>query len=314
MDLAVNRLLAERSRRGRRAAAAACLALAALLHLAVAAAIALFSRPAPLPPRLDYVAVQVIPAPALDVLNPSSEPLPMPRRAPPPEPPAALQPKSQSPPQLLAALQPRSDLPHGSLAAHQPRSQPLAQPPDNLERRQPKAESGPLENFTPTPRPALLPPPEVLAEAAGNRAGLGLEARSLPGETSGSGNGPRVVAGSVGVDPSVGRFNTVYQVYLIAVIMRINLGRLPPPWASGTRTVVFFHIQRDGSITDLEVCQTSGIEAFDLAVLRAVQRVEKYIGPPPLRFLPEDPVGVKLTLGMVTATETSTGVSFSTGC
>jgi outer membrane biosynthesis protein TonB len=291
LDLAVNRLLAERSRRGSRAAEAACLALATLLHLAVAAAIALFSRLAPLPPRLDYVAVQVIPAQPLDVLNPPGEPLPAPHRALLPEPPAA----------------------------PQQRSEPPLQSPGNPEKRQPKPEPGPSESFAPTTRPALLPPPpETLAQGLGNRAGAGLEDQSQSQspspyeETPGRGDGPRgLVSGSVAADSSLDRFAVQYQMYLISRLMKIYTGLQRSPTAPGTHTVVFFYIQRDGSITDLKLCETSGIDVFDLAVLREVRGAALSTSILSPRLIPEDPVGLRV---VVTPAGTGTRMTLSTGC
>lgn len=289
MDLSVDQVLSERSGRATRAAEVASLALAALLHAAVVAAVVFVSRLAPHPPPLDYVAVQVIPAQALGVPNPPSEPRQAPRRAlpePPPPPPKEARPETAAPPPPSRQARQAPVLPQ--------------QVPDKPEKRQAKPKPEPPDNRTdPTTRTKVLPPPrEVLARRLGAEADTKPEPRNQPpaDEVPVRRGGPRGTAtGKVAVGSSIATLDNpdfTYDYYLAQLVSRIDQSWTRPPVGSGVRAVVSFHIQRDGSITDLDVRETSGIEVFDLSALRAVQNAAPF--PPLPRAYTHDSLGVSL--------------------
>jgi protein TonB len=61
---------------------------------------------------------------------------------------------------------------------------------------------------------------------------------------------------------------------------------------SGVRAIIGFRIQKDGSISELRVAESSGYNAFDLAALRAVQNASPF--PPLPRAYRHDSLGVNL--------------------
>ena len=62
-----------------------------------------------------------------------------------------------------------------------------------------------------------------------------------------------------------------YTLYITGMQRRIGTNWFRPPVAAGATTVVYFRIQRDGSITDAKVETSSGNGTFDRAALSAIR-------------------------------------------
>ncbi len=240
---AVDRVLAQRLRLQARPRWAGSLTAALALHVLGAAVFLLLPRVFHRPPEpLEFVPVYVLPAAALGTPNPRPaappprEPEPVPEKAP-PEP----EPKPETPEDVpvLPTKQPEKKAP-----APEPRPAPREE----------------------TRRPAREPAADDPAAARGERgSGASGERRGSP---EGSRSGTTAFGGSeiVGVDPDF-----TYGYYLDRLLSLIDANWHRPPVGDGVKAVVFFRIEKDGSVTGLEVQQSSGMNAFDLAALRAVQ-------------------------------------------
>jgi TonB family protein len=88
--------------------------------------------------------------------------------------------------------------------------------------------------------------------------------------------------------------NFEFSYYLVAVRNKVSSNWSPPAGlvASGgaVRAVVFFRIMRDGSVSDLEVEQSSAVGLFDQSALRAVLRAQPF--PPLPRRFADNSLGV----------------------
>ncbi|HSS76385.1 MAG TPA: TonB family protein [Thermoanaerobaculia bacterium] len=272
MSLAVDRILAQRSRRDSRRPEAASLGLAVLLHGGAVILALLLPRLAPPPPPMSFVPVQIIPAAALGVRRPASRPkaatpetpAPEPVRPEPakPEPPARPEPK----PEKIAA-KPRDDAPI-------------------LPERNPKKPEKPAPN--PPPRPAAT------GGTGTNPAGtapLGTS-EGEPGRR-GSPTGNPLGTSSFG-SQIAGLDNPDFKFgyYLDQLLSAIDAKWARPPLGDKVECTIGFRIQRDGSITELTVARSSGYNSFDLAALRAVQNASPF--PPLPRAYRNDSLGVNL--------------------
>ena len=225
-------LLAQRRARVGRARRVLGLVAAAALHLAVAAGALfgpeLFAEP---PRPINYVPVQLVPAPALGRPDP---PRPRPR---PPEPAQTPRPEPASTPPPAPA-EPAPDPEPARAALRQPAETPPARP-------QPPAPS------EPEPAPVATPPPGPPGP------------RGAPG-----GNPESPFTASVGTldNPSF-----TYGYYLDRMVLLIRGQWVRPQLGSGPEAVLHFRILRDGSVEDVELITSSGYNSFDLAALRAVK-------------------------------------------
>jgi colicin import membrane protein len=286
MDPAVDQVLAERSRRGR-APAVASLVGALALHAAVAAALIIVPRLTPPPPPLEYVDVKVVPAAALGA--PRSEP-----RATPPAP--------QSPPTPRKPAEPPPPKPAPE-APVLPRSErPAAQKPEKPKPEKPKP-AVPDNRIDPTTRPKVVPPPrELLAKRLGAAAAepqpsdltppAAKPAEALPnrpGVPNGSATGTAPVGSSIA---TLDNPDFTYDYYIAQLLSSIDHNWTRPPVGTGVRAVISFRIQRDGSLSDLTVRESSSFDTFDLAALRAVQNAAPF--PPLPRAYRHDSLGVNL--------------------
>jgi TonB family protein len=88
--------------------------------------------------------------------------------------------------------------------------------------------------------------------------------------------------------------NFEFSYYLVAVRNKVSSNWSPPAGLSASvkamRTVVFFRIQRDGSIADVTVESPSTVAFFDQSALRAVLRSESF--PPLPRGFADNSLGV----------------------
>jgi len=79
--------------------------------------------------------------------------------------------------------------------------------------------------------------------------------------------GPQGLRGEVSVDAA----DFAFTYYLIQVRNRIAQNWTPPGNGQNVRTIVYFRVTRDGAVLEPRIEQSSGIEFFDRAALRAVQ-------------------------------------------
>lgn len=235
----VQSILEWRSRRPVRRQQTTAAIAAFLIHaLAVTAAFAL--------PRLtqeerelpEYVEVHVLPASALGVESPRPQP---PRPEPPPPEPEPVQPEPEPEPVPEA---PDPEIP--VLPREEPEPAPRPAPPPQ----------------PPPPRPAPTPEPTrpAPAEPPSGRSGP-------QGSPSGSASGDSALSAQVS-GPSGSAFT--YDYYLDQMLGRIRQSWVRPP-VEGIETLLAFRVLRNGEIADVEIRESSGSRAFDLAALRAVR-------------------------------------------
>jgi TonB family protein len=119
------------------------------------------------------------------------------------------------------------------------------------------------------------PPPAGAAESAPSSegvagTGMGTGLRIGTGGPGG-GWGP----GGPGYGGGTGLANFPYTYYLTIITDRVSanwFSSLVDPGVSGTfQTIIFFKIQRDGQITEVQVEQSSGLTPLDLSAMRAVK-------------------------------------------
>jgi protein TonB len=259
MELAVDQVLAERARRTRAPATASLLGAVAL-HLTAVAALIIVPRLSPPAPPLDFVDVQVVPAAAL-----GAPPTPQQPAKPTPPPPAVAQPAPVLP--VTPDKQPK----------------PVKPPP-------------PDTRVDPTTRPPLLPPPrELLAQKLRTLAPPPLApspptpAPVRPGSPTGAATGTAPLGSSIA---ALDNPDFTYDYYIAQLLSSIDRNWTRPPVGENVHAVVSFRIQRDGSLSDLTIRETSGFNTFDLSALRAVQNAAPF--PPLPRAYHHDWLGVNL--------------------
>jgi protein TonB len=277
VSLAVDRILARRARREGRPEATS-IAVALLLHAGAVAAVLLLPRLTPPPPPMTFVPVQIVPAQALGVRHPApsrpkaEKPRPEPEKPPEPEPePPAPKPKPEPP----APKPVREEAP---VLPDKPVKHPEKPP-------KPAAATAPL------PRPAApsdrkpLPRPPAPATPPTNDGGETGPRGAPTGKPQGSSAFGSQIAGLDNPDFKFG-------YYIDGLLSAIDSKWVRPPLGNDVQAVIGFRIQRDGSITDLEVTRSSGYNSFDLAALRAVQNASPF--PPLPRAYRESSLGVNL--------------------
>jgi TonB family protein len=262
VSVAVDRVLERRSRRTGHRPEAASLAVAALLHVLAVALILLAPRLAPPPPPLSFVPVQIIPAQALGVRRPASRP----RVEKPPE---TLPEEKPPEPEKPAPVPEKEDVP----------VLPPEKPVKNPEKPQPAAAA------TPTRKPAAATPEPSQPAVPGTPDGE----PGRRGAPTGSSQGTSAFGSSIaGLDNPDFRFG----YYLDTLLSAIDAKWVRPPLGDGVQAIISFRIERDGSLSDLQVAESSGYNSFDLAALRAVQNASPF--PPLPRAYRHDSLGVNL--------------------
>lgn len=269
----VNGVLAERARRNGRNAEARSLLAALALHGLLLAVVLLAPRLKSPPPPLEFVPVQIIPAQALGVRRPAP-----PRRQTPPAPAEtpAPEPKEEAAP---PKPEPADDV-------------PALPDPESEKKRKPE---------TPKPKPPETARPAPDKGPSSHKGAKGEEGVSgtAPGETGdqlGRRGGPQGnPLGTTSFGSEVGSLDNpdfTYAYYLDRLLSLIDARWERPNMGSGIKAVIFFRIGRDGSMTDLQVEQSSGYNSFDLAALRAVQNAAPF--PPLPRAYKHQDLGVHL--------------------
>jgi len=124
-----------------------------------------------------------------------------------------------------------------------------------------------ISQAEPTPR---QPAESAPSGESGTGTGMGTGLRIGTGGPGG-GFGP----GGPGYGGGTGPANFPYTYYLTIITDRVSanwFSSLVDPGVSGNfQTIVFFKIQRDGQISEVQVEQSSGLTPLDLSALRAVK-------------------------------------------
>lgn len=190
---------------------------------------------------------------------------------------------SQAPPQrpriLPVRLVPmqrlgRVDAPPQRPEPKPPERKPQPPPPEPTPR---KPEPRPPEPEKPEPE---KPPPPQPTEPAPDPGRLG----SPEGDPLGSSAfGARIS----GVDPSF-----THDSYLTRMLARIESEWRRPSVQGPVEAVLHFVVEKNGTVRDLRVVETSGHRPFDLAAVRAVQNASPL--PPLPRSYRKDSLGVNL--------------------
>jgi TonB family protein len=259
------------------------LGVTTLLHASAVALALLLPRLAPPPPPMSFVPVQIIPAAALGVRRPASRPKAEKPAPPAPEPsPEPAPPKPE--PEKIAA-KPQDDVPVL---------------PEKTPKKPEKTPAPASTPASPSTKPGTKPPekPPVKPPTTGgtgtNPAGTG--AQGTPeGEAGrrGSPTGNPVGTSSFGSEiAGLDNPDFKFGYYIDQLLASIDAKWMRPPLGDDVRCIISFRIQRDGSITDLTVGESSGYNSFDLAALRAVQNASPFAPLP--RAYRNDSLGVNL--------------------
>lgn len=268
---AVDRVLAERghaAERSRRAEMAA-LSAAAVLHLGVVAVAFGLAHLKPHSEPIEFIAAQIVPAQALGVEKPRKRAETPKPEAPPNEPAAEPEPEPPAPEPVQKPepkpAPPPTPTPTGPL----PRPKGWNDPPP--------AAPAPAKPAAPAPaKPPTPPKPGTPGGSPGPGAevGKGSEAGSR-GSSAGTAAGTSPFGDRIAsIDPDF-----TYGYYIEQLLRQIDAKWTPPQAGTNIRTIVRFRILRRGEIDRLEVAESSGLNAFDLAALRAVQNASPF---PPL--------------------------------
>jgi TonB family protein len=300
----VDRILAQRARRAGHGREVAGLAAAVVLHALLVMAALLLPRLQPRPKPLEFVPVTVIPAQALGVHRPAP-----PRRA--PEAAAAEEAPAKPPEPAPKARQeePAKPLP-------KPETQPQEKPADKApvlpvkpdikpdkkadQKPDPKAvkpSTAPPAPQTPSNPPAKTPPGTSRNTGGGNpnsppNATATGETGDQAGRRGGSEGTPLGTTAFGSHIAGVDNPDFTYGYYLDRLLSLIDANWSRPTIGGGAYAIITFHINRDGSLSDLRVGQSSGYNSFDLAALRAVQNAAPF--PPLPRAYNHDDLGIHL--------------------
>jgi len=118
-------------------------------------------------------------------------------------------------------------------------------------------------------------PPPAAAERAPSGAGEGGTGMGTGLRIGTGGPGGGWGPGGPGYGSGSGLANFPYTYYLTIITDRVSanwFSSLVDPGVSGNfQTIIFFKIQKDGQITEVQVEQSSGLTPLDLSALRAVK-------------------------------------------
>ncbi len=264
----MHRVLSARTRRESRRPEAVSLAAAFLLHALAIALALILPRLQPPPKPFEFVPVQVIPAQALGVRRPAP-PKRKPAEEKPEEKPAAAEPEPEpqpreEPQEVVPPPKPVNDAP---VLPKKEATKPEARKPE-----------------TKKPEPSRSTPSDAQPGVAPGESGDQLGRR---GAATGSPLGTTAFGSRIGVENP----DFTYGYYLDRLLSLID-AQWQRPNMGEVKAVIHFQIERDGSITDLRVAESSGYNSFDFAALRAVQSAAPF--PPLPRGYKNDSLGVNL--------------------
>lgn len=180
-------------------------------------------------------------------------------------------------------------VPAARLGVERPRPKPRPEPEPKKPEPVPEAPK-PVVEAPVLPDPQRRPEPKKPAEEP--RSEPSTEPPATEPETQGR---PDAAAGGFALGAAVAGFdnpNFTYGYYVDQMLAKISSNWTRPPVGSGVEAVLHFVIRRDGRITQLRVVNSSGLDSFDLAALRAVQTSSPL--PPLPRAFREETLGVNL--------------------
>jgi len=155
-----------------------------------------------------------------------------------------------------------------------PRPEPVAPPPTpepSAQLQPEKTPNRPTDEVVKIPKTKNTTPPRPKQKEA-------VENSTGPASVGAAG-----LSAEVGVDDA----NFEFTYYLIALRNRVGQNWTAPagvqPNGQPARAVVFFHIGRDGKVSDAKVEESSGIAFFDQSALRAVM-ISDPVPPLPLGY------------------------------
>ncbi len=295
MSQSVDQILADRTRRKGRRGETAAIGGALALHLLIVGVAFALPRLTPPPKPLEFVPVQIIPAQALGVRRPAP-----PRQKPAPPAPAEEKPApaeaAPAPEARPEPAKPQDDIP---VLPSPDKKKPETAKPRPTPTPAPTAPTTPAKPTTPGKgKPTDKPQPAAPGSSSGS-TDPNRPAGTAPGETGdqlGRRGGPQgnplgtTAFGSevAGVDNP----DFTYGYYLDRLLSLIDAQWARPNMGAGVKTVIFFRIARNGSMTELRVEQSSGYNSFDLAALRAVNNAAPFSPLP--RAFQHDSLGVNL--------------------
>jgi len=271
---AVDRILASRARRAGRGVEAASVALAVALHAGLVTTAWLLPRLHPPPKPLEFVPVTVIPAQALGVRRPAP-----PRRAEPAPAEESAAPKAAEPTPAPPAPKPAEEAPV------------LPEKPDKKKPEPPKPEQAPAKPQGASASSSGKQPAAASPESPPNATAVG-ETGDQAGRRGGPSGSPLGTTAFGSQIAGLDNPDFTYGYYLDRLLSLIDANWVRPSMGSGVRAVISFRIERDGSLADLRVSESSGYNSFDLAALRAVQNAAPF--PPLPRAYRRDDLGVNL--------------------
>ncbi len=279
MSTAVDRVLAERKARIPLAKRRGVVVVSFVLHASLTALLVLwptfFKEP---PKKFEFVAVTVVPPRALGETTPATRtpPAPKPPPKPPEEKPAAPAPPKEEPAPAPPAPEPKKE---AKPLAPDPKSvkpPEKASPPPAPAKEEPKKPATP-----PAAAAAAVPPPDSLPAAIPKRQG----------SPFGNPLGASTQQATLGVEDP----NFTYGYYLDRIVGVISANWTRPSVGPEIKqSLLYFRIQRDGTIVELRLVESSGSEIFDEAAMRAVQASSPL--PPLPKSYAKDILGIHLVV------------------
>lgn len=250
------------------------MAASALLHVAVVGLFLAGGAAAEPPPAAKVYRVDIVSAAPNQSGEPAAEP-PMrtepAAEVPPPLPVPATPPAAAEVAAEVAPVEPRPDP-----APTKKRAAPATRPPE------PRPATPPAAKPTAsTSKPAAAAPARPVAKPGPGTDGAGT--RPVPA------TGPKPVAsnaGGEGLNVRTEGAEFVDRAYLDNIIRQVRRYFRPPAGARTERAEVRFWIERDGSVSDIEIVRSSGSFAFRVAAMEGVEQAGKRgaFGPLPRAF------------------------------
>jgi TonB family protein len=159
-----------------------------------------------------------------------------------------------------------------------------------------KPSSGETSRKPPTPETPKKPEPSPPGRSGTGNNPAGTAAQGTPdGEAGRRGSPTGNPLGTTAFGSEIAGLDNpdfTYSYYIDQLLGAIDDKWERPSLGNGVRAIISFRIGRDGSLSDLEVTESSGYNSFDLAALRAVQNAAPF--PPLPRAYRRDSLGVRL--------------------
>jgi protein TonB len=170
------------------------------------------------------------------------------------------------------------------------------------EPQRPKIEKNLEPAPPPSPKAVLLPakekkpePPAAVSREAETKKSE--PAKPAPGgDARGTARSPTINASGAGVGIGGARLDQAdfqYSYYIERMIIAVGVNWFKPAQVVPVEPVVRFHVERDGTVTDLDIEVSSGLPFVDRAALRAVMAAS------PLPPLPPEYGGSRLGVHLI---------------